>query len=202
MKPPKTSPARDVTEGLRERKRRQTRKAIAETGLRLFLKNGYDETTLDEIAATVDIARRTFFSYFESKEELVLTGADTGFSEALRTAFNDVSPKMAPFEAVRAELPRLASQFDSKYSIAIEDLMRSSEALRRRRQDVWVILEQNLFEGLRAVWSDERETALRIVAMVGIGVMRVTLDKWWRERGKRPPSTYFREGFATLKSHV
>lgn len=202
MKMPKTSPARDVTEGLRERKRRQTRKAIAETGLRLFLKNGYDETTLDEIAATVDIARRTFFSYFESKEELVLTGADTGFSEALRTAFSDVSPKMAPFEALRAELPRLASHFDSKYSIAIEDLMRSSEALRRRRQDVWVILEQNLFEGLRAVWSDERETALRIVAMVGIGVMRVTLDKWWRERGKRSPSTYFREGFATLKSHV
>ena len=202
MKMPKTSPARDVTEGLRERKRRQTRKAIAETGLRLFLKNGYDETTLDEIAATVDIARRTFFSYFESKEELVLTGADTGFSEALLTAFSGVSPKMAPFEAVRAELPRLASQFDSKYSIAIEDLMRSSEALRRRRQDVWVILEQNLFEGLRAVWSDERETALRIVAMVGIGVMRVTLDKWWRERGKRSPSTYFREGFATLKSYV
>jgi AcrR family transcriptional regulator len=202
MKPLKTGPARDVTEGLRERKRRQTRKAIAETGLRLFLKNGYDETTLDEIAATVDIARRTFFSYFESKEELVLTGADTGFSEALRTAFSDVSPKLAPFEAVRAVLPRLASQFDSKYSIAIEDLMRSSEALRRRRQDVWVILEQNLFEGLRAVWSDERETALRIVAMVGIGVMRVTLDKWWRERGKRAPSTYFREGFATLKSHV
>jgi AcrR family transcriptional regulator len=201
MKPLKTS-ERDVTEGLRERKRRQTRKAIAETGLRLFLKNGYDETTLDEIAATVDIARRTFFSYFESKEELVLTGADTGFSEALLTAFSGVSPKMAPFEAVRAELPRLASQFDSKYSIAIEELMRSSEALRRRRQDVWVILEQNLFEGLRAVWSDERETALRIVAMVGIGVMRVTLDKWWRERGKRPPSTYFREGFATLKSHV
>jgi AcrR family transcriptional regulator len=202
MKPLKTSLARDVTVGLRERKRRQTRKAIAETGLRLFLENGYDETTLDEIAATVDIARRTFFSYFESKEELVLTGADTGFSEALRTAFSDVSPKMAPFEAVRAELPRLASQFDSKYSIAIEDLMRSSEALRRRRQDIWVILEQNLFEGLRAVWSDEREAALRIVAMVGIGVMRVTLDKWWRERGKRSPSTYFREGFATLKSHV
>jgi AcrR family transcriptional regulator len=154
------------------------------------------------VPATVDIARRTFFSYFESKEELVLTGAETGFSEALRTAFSDVSPKMAPFEAVRAELPRLASQFDSKYSIAIEDLMRSSEALRRRRQDIWVILEQNLFEGLRAVWSDEREAALRIVAMVGIGVMRVTLDKWWRERGKRSPSTYFREGFATLKSHV
>lgn len=202
MKPLKTIPARDFTEGLRERKRRQTRKAIADAGLRLFLKNGYDETTLDEIAATVDIARRTFFSYFESKEDLVLTGVETGISEALRTAFNDVSPKTAPFEAVRAELSRLVSQFESKYSIAVFDLMRSSEALRRRKLGVWVKLEQNLFEGLQAVWSDERETELRMVAMVGIGVMRVSMDTWWRERGKCSPSTYVREGFATLKSHV
>jgi hypothetical protein len=96
----------------------------------------------------------------------------------------------------------LVSQFESKYSIAIEDLLRSSEALRRRRQGFWVTLEQNLFEGMRAVWSDERETALRIVAMVGIGVMRVSLDRWWSERGKRSPSAYVREGFATLRSHV
>jgi hypothetical protein len=107
-----------------------------------------------------------------------------------------------PFQAVRAERPRLVSQFESTYSIAIEDLMRSNEALRRRRQGVWVILEQDLFEGLRAVWSDERETALRMVAMVGIGVIRVSLDRWWSERGKRSPSTYVREGFATLRSHV
>ena len=38
--------------------------------------------------------------------------------------------------------------------------------------------------------------------MVGIGVMRVSMDRWWRERDKRLPSTYVREGFATLESHV
>jgi hypothetical protein len=133
---------------------------------------------------------------------LVLAGADTGIGEALRTAFSDVSPKTAPFEAVRAELSRLVSQFESKYSIAVVDLVHSTEALRGREPGIWVKLEQNLFEGLRAVWSDERETALRMVAMVGMGVMRVSMDRWWRERGKRSPSTYVREGFATLKSHV
>ena len=98
-----------------------------------------------------------------------------------------------PFQAVRAERPRLVSQFESTYSIAIEDLMRSSEALRRRRQGVWVILEQDLFEGLRAVWSDERETALRMVAMVGIGVIRVSLDRWWSAASARPPRMFARD---------
>jgi len=103
---------------------------------------------------------------------------------------------------VRAELSRFVSQFDSKYSIAVADLVRSNAALRGREQCIWVKFEQNLFEGLRAVWSDERETALRMVAMLGIGVLRVSMDRWWRERGKRSPSTYVREGFATLKLHV
>ena len=67
---------------------------------------------------------------------------DTGIREALRAAFSDVSPKTAPFEAVHAELPRLVSQFEKKYSIAIEDLMRSSEALRARQLTISVIFEQ------------------------------------------------------------
>jgi len=202
VKAHKTSPKRDGIEGLRERKRRQTRKAIADAGLRLFLKNGYDETTLDDIAAAVEIGRRTFFSYFKSKEELVLAGVDTGFTEALRTAFTGVPPKTAPFDAVRAELPRLVSRFETKYSIAIEDLMRSTEALRARKQAVFVRLEQNLFEGLQAVWYRENETALRMIAMVGIGVMHVSMYKWWKERGKRLLSAHVRDGFAVLKSHV
>lgn len=111
-------------------------------------------------------------------------------------------PNIVPRPAVRAELSRFVSQFDSKYSIAVADLVRSNAALRGREQCIWVKFEQNLFEGLRAVWSDERETALRMVAMLGIGVLRVSMDRWWRERGKRSPSTYVREGFATLKLHV
>ena len=46
-----------LPEGLRERKRRETSRRIAETGLKLFLKNGYENTTLDEIAAAAGISR-------------------------------------------------------------------------------------------------------------------------------------------------
>ena len=54
--------------GLRERKKRETLQRITETGLKLFVENGYEATTLEAIAAEASIARRTFFYYFKSKK--------------------------------------------------------------------------------------------------------------------------------------
>ena len=51
--------------GPRERKRQQTLARIAEAGLKLFIENGYEATTLDAIAAAAGISRRTFFLLFE-----------------------------------------------------------------------------------------------------------------------------------------
>ncbi|MFF5010942.1 TetR family transcriptional regulator [Streptomyces phaeochromogenes] len=62
-----------VREGLRERKRRETRQRITHVGMRLFLTNGFDATTLDMIAAAADVSRRTFFSYFDSKDDVLET---------------------------------------------------------------------------------------------------------------------------------
>src|SRR6476660_6904445 len=58
--------------GLRERKKQQTRDRIAREALQLFAERGYDETTLADIAEAADVASRTIFAYFESKEDIVL----------------------------------------------------------------------------------------------------------------------------------
>ncbi|MFJ5288449.1 MULTISPECIES: TetR family transcriptional regulator [unclassified Streptomyces] len=59
--------------GLRERKKAATRLALQRAALRMFEENGYERTTVRDIAAAADVTERTFFRYFPSKEDLVLS---------------------------------------------------------------------------------------------------------------------------------
>ena len=102
----RTQPKVDVApknEGLRERKRRQTRQRIIDEGLKLFLANGFDATTLDAIAEAADISRRTFFYYFKSKEDIVLA-YQSGSIERLRDMIVSESPDRPPLDVVRNAL--------------------------------------------------------------------------------------------------
>jgi AcrR family transcriptional regulator len=58
--------------GLRERKKQSTRQAVEDAALQLYRERGIHETTIDELCARADIARRTFFRYFSSKEDVLL----------------------------------------------------------------------------------------------------------------------------------
>jgi len=68
---PATDPSCRVL-GLRERKKQRTRDALVDAAHQLFLSQGYARTTVDEIAAAVDVSQRTFFRYFANKDEVAL----------------------------------------------------------------------------------------------------------------------------------
>ncbi len=61
-------------EGLRERKKRQTREVIAAAAMALFEARGFDAVTVADVARAADVSEKTIFNYFATKEELVFRG--------------------------------------------------------------------------------------------------------------------------------
>jgi AcrR family transcriptional regulator len=86
--------------GLRERKKQQTRDTIARAALRLFAERGYDETTLAEIAEAADVAPRTIFAYFDSKEDILLSEEGT-FLEELKRRLDQRPAGTTTVDAIR-----------------------------------------------------------------------------------------------------
>jgi AcrR family transcriptional regulator len=191
--------ASEMPQGLRERKRLKTSERIVEKGLKLFVKNGYEATTLDAIAEAAGISRRTFFYYFKSKEDVLLAAHDSGFREALKPAMLDESPDQTPLDAVQKCLIKLASRYETKESIVFDRLMQSTEALRARKEAVFVETEQILLEAMCELWpTPGRRDGLRLVAMVAMGTLRLALDRWKQNDAARPLAYYVRQGFTLL----
>ena len=87
--------------GLRERKKQRTRELIAETARRLFAERGFDRVTVAEIAREADVAEKTVYNYFPSKEDLFYHRLEA-FEEELIAAIRD----RAPGESVLAAFGR------------------------------------------------------------------------------------------------
>ena len=89
--------------GLRDRKKQQTHDALSQAAIALFLKRGFDEVSVADIAMAADVSKPTLFKYFATKQDLVLyriadhageaarvvKDSETGPVEALRTHFVD-----------------------------------------------------------------------------------------------------------------
>lgn len=126
-------------EGLRERKKRQTRDTIAAAALALFLEHGYDAVTVADVAVAADVSEKTVFNHFPAKEDLVFANSEEKLSdraEAIR-----LRPPGTPIARVfEAETMRLLAEIESgelDRMMTVPRLVRSSPALLGRLMSAW-----------------------------------------------------------------
>jgi AcrR family transcriptional regulator len=86
---------------LRERKKARTRASIREHALRLFAEQGYQATTVEQIAAAAEVSPSTFFRYFPTKEDVIL---QDDFDVRIFEAFGRQPVSMTPIAAIRAAM--------------------------------------------------------------------------------------------------
>ena len=121
--------------GRRERKKQRTRDALIDAAFTLFAEKGFETTTVEEIADTVDVSSRTFFRYFSSKEDVVLTYQEEQFA-ALTEAFANRPPDEPVMTAMRnagVAVMRACEEgaygFDPAKFSCIQQLMQNSPAV-------------------------------------------------------------------------
>jgi AcrR family transcriptional regulator len=135
---------------LRERKKARTRASIQQHAMRLFRAQGYQTTTVEQIAAAAEVSPSTFFRYFATKEDVVLRD---DYDRLMLEAFRAQPPEVSPIRAVRAAIRQLGS--------VLEGLTPEELALEQERAALQLSVPE-----IRARWLDESVRAFREFAQV------------------------------------
>jgi AcrR family transcriptional regulator len=126
-------------EGRRERKKRAARETIAATARRLFAERGFDAVTVAEIAAAADVAEKTVFNHFATKEDLALAGREEGIAQFV-AAIAERPPSSSVLDVFRAMtrtvLDVLVAGGDEDL-LAATKIIRGSRALQERLTVGW-----------------------------------------------------------------
>lgn len=164
--------------GLRARKNRRTREGIRAAALRLFVERGYDETPVEQIAAAADVAPRTFYRYFPTKEDVVFH--DPEAEETLRRALDERRRGESDVERVaRAMLD--AMLLHEERVVLARQVIDATPALQAQvartvGHTADVIAEQLLADG-RSRGRDARLRALLLAHCVATAV-RIAVFAW------------------------
>lgn len=96
-----------------DRTRQLASREILETALRLFTEQGYDETTIAQIAREAGVSQRTLFRYFGTKEDL-LGGDQDRFGQVLTDTISEQPAEAGVWEALRAGVTAVLALHDNR----------------------------------------------------------------------------------------
>ena len=170
--------------GLRERKKQRTRQAIVDVATRLFVKQGYSETTLVQIADAAEIAPSTFFNYFPSKVDIVF-GL---FDAVIESARERVLGRPADEPAVRAVLAWVAEdlpEVEAPYTESLREMPKivaAVDELRAEERLRFALLEDVLAASFGRDFGEPADgLRARVMAAIALRGMMDVWNSWYAQ---------------------
>ena len=172
---------------LRERKKQRTEKTIIDAAFRLFGQKGFDAVSIEEIAAAADVAPRTFYRYFPTKEDVVFR--DPAAPEAGWRALAEHRPGETDVDFVARVMKAALSSHNPQHATQMYILIESTPSLQARMfriewEDQKTLIEALLARGTR---TRDAEFRARVLAHTIAGVARLGYVSWIQS-GRRGPA--------------
>ncbi|MEV0993208.1 TetR family transcriptional regulator [Streptomyces sp. NPDC049949] len=192
-----STPARPP--GLRDRKKAQTRRTIQEQALRLFLAQGYQNTTVEEIAAAADVSHMTFFRHFPTKEAVVESDQ---YDPLIGRLIEERPPQEDSLTALRHALVqglKVVYATDKEALLVRTRLILETPALRARTWDNQYETQRLFAEALRARNPDESDLTTRVTAAAALAAVTTALASWVESDGTLDLPALTDEAFHALR---
>jgi AcrR family transcriptional regulator len=172
--------------GLRETKKRRTRQALIDAAMRLYREKGFEGVTIAEIARGADVAPRTFFGYFETKEDVFLGRGDDRLDRIVR-AIHERDRRQPILSAVRPVLmqDRESTLAEHAARPGLSDLLRhpSITSRLRERWNRWEdLLATAIADDVGASLDDPRPKVVAAAITAAIRIAAAAAQKQPRER--------------------
>jgi AcrR family transcriptional regulator len=177
----------DTSIGLRERKKLRTRTELSDAAFRLFAERGFDETTIEDIVEQVEVSPRTFFRYFDSKEDVVI-GFFDDLGLELRAMLSARPPEESPFSALRGALGTLIDLYEERRGrvVAAKRLAHETPSIRAHLLDKHARWENGVTEELviRVGGDPSQEPRMQLLAAVALAAFSTAVSAWCTDGGR------------------
>lgn len=198
----------DRTETLQTRKQEFVRGEIWSAAIDLFAHQGFDDTTVDEIAERAGVSRRTFFRYFASKDELMAQGIES-YAAAITLAIENCDAKLPPGEVVHRAVLAVSRAIVAQPQIRqAMQVMNDNPKARGAQLGSMAVLQQRVASAFTSrLRKKSKEPLIALVlASLTVSMLDLTLRSWYAEEAAdvakivdRVFATYTRLGF--VQSH-
>ena len=171
-----------MSDGLRERKKEQTRQEISDTATAMFAEHGFEQVTIAQVAAAAGVSKMTVTNYFPRKEDLVYDRAQDIIG-GLATAVRDRRPGESLLDAVRRDYDRAIARRDVTLGVAgrrFATMVAASPVLTSRIREILDLREAALAEQLENEGLDglpPGDPRYRLIAAQLAAVHRVLYDE-------------------------